>query len=63
METSLAIEGMRVVIDSGWMRAPRFDPPTGLISLTTVRITHNSADWWCGRAGRSEPGSVTSRGL
>ncbi|MCP9464737.1 MAG: ATP-dependent helicase HrpB [Nitrospira sp.] len=55
-ETSLTIEGIRVVIDSGWMRVPRFDPRTGLTNLATVRITQDSADQRRGRAGRSEPG-------
>lgn len=55
-ETSLTIEGIRVVIDAGWMRVPRFDPRTGLTTLETIRVTHDSADQRRGRAGRTEPG-------
>ncbi|MCP9472977.1 MAG: ATP-dependent helicase HrpB [Nitrospira sp.] len=55
-ETSLTIEGIRVVIDAGWMRVPRFDPRTGLTTLETIRVTHDSAEQRRGRAGRTEPG-------
>ncbi len=55
-ETSLTIEGVRVVIDAGWMRVPRFDPRTGLTRLETVRVTLDAADQRRGRAGRLEPG-------
>ncbi len=55
-ETSLTIEGVRIVIDSGWMRAPRFDPRTGLTRLETVRIARASAEQRAGRAGRLGPG-------
>jgi ATP-dependent helicase HrpB len=55
-ETSLTIEGVRVVIDSGLMRVPRFDPGTGLSRLETVRVTRDSADQRRGRAGRTAPG-------
>ena len=55
-ETSLTIEGVRVVIDAGLMRVPRFNPRTGLTRLDTVRVTHDSADQRRGRAGRLEPG-------
>ena len=55
-ETSLTIEGIRVVIDSGLMRVPRFDPNRGLTRLDTLRVTHDSADQRRGRAGRLEPG-------
>jgi ATP-dependent helicase HrpB len=55
-ETSLTIEGVRVVIDSGLMRVPRFDPGTGLTRLTTVRVTRDAADQRRGRAGRTAPG-------
>jgi ATP-dependent helicase HrpB len=55
-ETSLTIEGVRVVIDSGLMRVPRFDPGTGLTRLATVRVTRDAADQRRGRAGRTEPG-------
>jgi ATP-dependent helicase HrpB len=55
-ETSLTIEGVRVVIDSGEMRVPRFDPGTGMTRLETVRVTRDSADQRRGRAGRTAPG-------
>jgi ATP-dependent helicase HrpB len=55
-ETSLTIEGIRVVIDSGLMRVPRFNPRTGLTRLDTIKITHDSAEQRRGRAGRLEPG-------
>jgi len=55
-ETSLTIEGVRVVIDAGLMRIPRFDPRSGMTRLHTQRVTRASADQRCGRAGRVEPG-------
>lgn len=55
-ETSLTIDGIRVVIDSGWLRLPRFDPRSGLTRLETIRITKDSADQRRGRAGRLESG-------
>lgn len=55
-ETSLTIEGVRVVIDAGLSRVPRFDPGTGLTRLATVRVSRASADQRRGRAGRTEPG-------
>ncbi len=55
-ETSLTIEGVRVVIDCGYARVPRFDPRSGLTGLETVRITRDSADQRAGRAGRLGPG-------
>jgi ATP-dependent helicase HrpB len=55
-ETSLTIEGVRVVVDSGFTRAPRFDPGTGMSALQTVRISRASADQRRGRAGRLGPG-------
>lgn len=55
-ETSLTIEGVRVVIDSGLARAPRFDPNSGMTRLETVRISKASADQRRGRAGRLGPG-------
>ncbi len=55
-ETSLTIEGVRVVIDAGLLRVPRFDPRSGLSRLDTVRVTRDAADQRCGRAGRLEPG-------
>ena len=55
-ETSLTILGVRVVIDSGLMRAPRFEPDIGLTRLETVRVSRANADQRRGRAGRVEPG-------
>ncbi len=55
-ETSLTIDGIRVVVDSGLMRVPRFDPDRGLSRLDTVRVTQDSAEQRRGRAGRLEPG-------
>ncbi len=55
-ETSITIAGVRVVIDSGLERVPRFSPRTGMSRLETVRITRASADQRRGRAGRTEPG-------
>lgn len=55
-ETSLTIEGVRVVIDAGRSRIPRFDPRSGLTRLETIRVSQDSADQRRGRAGRLEPG-------
>ncbi|WP_422040220.1 ATP-dependent helicase HrpB [Roseibium sp.] len=55
-QTSLTIEGVRVVIDSGLARVPRYEPQTGLTRLETVRVSRASADQRQGRAGRTEPG-------
>lgn len=55
-ETSLTIEGIRVVIDSGYMRQPRFDAAAGLQRLQTVRIAAANAVQRAGRAGRLGPG-------
>ncbi len=55
-ETSLTIEGVRVVIDSGLARVPRFSPRTGMTRLTTIRVSRSSADQRRGRAGRTAPG-------
>lgn len=55
-ETSLTIDGIDMVIDSGLKRAPRFDPATGMTSLETVRVSQASADQRRGRAGRQGPG-------
>jgi len=55
-ETSLTIEGVRIVIDCGLTRAPRFEPDRGLTSLETVRVSIAAADQRRGRAGRTEPG-------
>ena len=55
-ETSLTIEGGRVVVDCGTSRVPRFDPDVGVTRLETVRVSRASADQRRGRAGRMEPG-------
>ena len=55
-ETSLTIEGVRVVIDGGQSRVPRFEPSSGLTRLVTVRVSKSSAEQRRGRAGRTEPG-------
>jgi ATP-dependent helicase HrpB len=55
-ETSLTIEGIRVVIDAGLMRRPRFDPNTGLTRLVTLPVSQAAAAQRAGRAGRLEPG-------
>ncbi|HEX6051356.1 MAG TPA: ATP-dependent helicase HrpB [Gemmatimonadaceae bacterium] len=55
-ETSLTIEGVRVVIDAGLARVPRFSPRTGMTRLETVRVSRASADQRRGRAGRVAPG-------
>lgn len=69
-ETSLTIEGVRIVIDSGQMRVPKFSPRSGMTRLETVRVSQASADQRRGRAGRLEPGvcyrlwpEETQRGL
>jgi ATP-dependent helicase HrpB len=55
-ETSLTIEGVRIVVDSGLMRMPRFSPRSGMTRLETMRVSQASADQRRGRAGRLEPG-------
>jgi len=56
-ETSLTIEGVRVVIDGGFARVPRFAPRTGFTSLETVPVARAAADQRRGRAGRLAPGT------
>ena len=55
-ETSLTIEGVRIVVDGGQMRVPRFSPRSGMTRLETMRVSQASADQRRGRAGRLEPG-------
>ncbi|HTV53162.1 MAG TPA: ATP-dependent helicase HrpB [Steroidobacteraceae bacterium] len=55
-ETSLTVEGIRVVVDSGLVRRAVFDPVSGMSSLTTQRISRASAEQRRGRAGRLQPG-------
>jgi ATP-dependent helicase HrpB len=55
-ETSITIDGVRVVIDSGLARLPKYEPATGLTRLETVRVSRASAEQRAGRAGRTGPG-------
>jgi ATP-dependent helicase HrpB len=55
-ETSLTIEGVRVVVDSGWSRNARFDPGSALTRLVTVRASRDAVEQRAGRAGRLGPG-------
>ena len=55
-ETSITIEGVRIVVDSGLARVPRFEPDVGVTRLETVRVSRAAADQRRGRAGRIEPG-------
>ena len=55
-ETSLTIEGVRVVVDGGLSRLPRYEPRVGMTRLDTVRVSRASADQRRGRAGRTAPG-------
>ena len=55
-ETSITIEGVRIVIDSGLSRVPRYEPDVGVTRLETVRVSRAAADQRRGRAGRTEPG-------
>ncbi len=69
-ETSLTVPGVRIVIDGGFRRAPRFDPASGFTRLATERVSRAAADQRAGRAGREAPGiavrlwtSAVQRGL
>ncbi|MET0574367.1 MAG: ATP-dependent helicase HrpB [Mesorhizobium sp.] len=55
-ETSITIDGVRVIIDSGLSRLPKYEPATGLTRLETVRVSRASAEQRAGRAGRTQPG-------
>src|SRR5262244_3135778 len=55
-ETSLTIDGVRIVVDSGLARVPVYEPDVGLTRLETVRVSRAAADQRSGRAGRTEPG-------
>jgi ATP-dependent helicase HrpB len=55
-ETSLTIDGVRVVVDGGRARVPRYSPRSGMTRLATVRVSRASADQRRGRAGRQAPG-------
>jgi ATP-dependent helicase HrpB len=54
-ETSLTIEGVRIIVDAGFARVPQFDPVSGLTRLVTQRISRASAEQRAGRAGRPAP--------
>lgn len=56
-ETSLTIEGIKIVVDGGFARSSRFDSKTGLSRLETLRVSKDSADQRAGRAGRLGPGA------
>ncbi|KAB0546398.1 ATP-dependent helicase HrpB [Pseudomonas argentinensis] len=56
-ETSLTIDGVRVVVDAGLARVPRFDPGSGMTRLDTARVSRASAIQRAGRAGRLQPGA------
>ncbi|MGL4490976.1 MAG: ATP-dependent helicase HrpB, partial [Rhizobiaceae bacterium] len=55
-ETSITIDGVTIVIDSGYQRLPAFEPASGLTRLETVRASKASVDQRAGRAGRTAPG-------
>jgi len=55
-ETSITIDGVRIVVDSGLARVPRYEPDVGVPRLETVRVSRAAADQRRGRAGRTEPG-------
>ena len=55
-ETSITIEGVRIVVDSGLSRVPQYEPDVGVTRLDTVRVSRAAADQRRGRAGRTEPG-------
>ena len=55
-ETSLTIDGVRIVVDAGLARVPRYEPDVGLTRLETVRVSRAAADQRRGRAGRTQPG-------
>ncbi|MFD0386912.1 helicase-related protein [Tistrella bauzanensis] len=61
-ETSLTIDGVRVVIDGGYTRRPRFDPASGMSRLETLRVSRAEAEQRRGRAGRVAEGSVSGCG-
>jgi ATP-dependent helicase HrpB len=56
-ETSLTIDGVRIVVDAGFARRPRFSPRTGMSRLETVRVSRAAADQRRGRAGRTAQGT------
>ncbi|MEO8560437.1 MAG: ATP-dependent helicase HrpB [bacterium] len=55
-QTSLTIEGVQVVVDAGFSRVPSFSPRSGMSRLQTVRVSRDSSEQRCGRAGRTGPG-------
>jgi ATP-dependent helicase HrpB len=57
-ETSITIDGVTIVVDSGLQRLPKFEPASGLTRLETARVSKASADQRAGRAGRTAPGTA-----
>lgn len=57
-ETSLTVPGVRNVVDAGWQKVARYDPPRGIDTLVTERVTQDAADQRAGRAGRVASGRV-----
>ncbi|GAB5464108.1 ATP-dependent helicase HrpB [Hoeflea alexandrii] len=55
-ESSITIDGVRIVIDSGLVRQPVYEPSTGITRLETIRASQASGDQRAGRAGRTAPG-------
>ena len=55
-ETSLTVDGVNIVVDSGLVRVPRFDSRTGMTRLMTIASSRSSAEQRSGRAGRTGPG-------
>ena len=55
-ESSVTLDGVRIVVDAGLARVPRYDPRSGMTRLETVRVPRSSADQRRGRAGRTAPG-------
>lgn len=56
-ESSITIDGVTAVVDSGLCRAPRYDAATGISRLLTQRVALDSAEQRRGRAGRTQPGT------
>ncbi len=55
-ETSLTIDGVRIVVDAGWQRRPVFDAGSAMTRLVTSRVSAAAAEQRRGRAGRTQPG-------
>jgi hypothetical protein len=57
-ESSITIDGVTAVVDSGLARAPCYSPATGISRLLTQQISQDSAEQRRGRAGRTQPGKL-----